>query len=146
MKEPLDLSPAECRALLDAGLVGRVALCTPLGPHIVPVNYGVVDDSVVLRTSPYSVLGSHGSGSILALEVDQFDYQHEQGWSVVVRGRANAITSAEELNHVRSVWEPDVWASGQRNLFLRVRWTEISGRRLGRGWRPSASLQARPAV
>ena len=62
MNEPFDLSPDECRELLCAGLVGRIAMCTPVGPHIVPVNYGVVDDSVVLRTSPYSVLGTHARG------------------------------------------------------------------------------------
>ena len=112
MNEPFELSPDECRELLSAGLVGRVAVCTPVGPHIVPVNYAVVDDDVVLRTSPYSVLGSHARGSILALEVDHFDYERQRGWSVVARGRAEAVTSAEELNHIRRVWDPNAWASG----------------------------------
>jgi nitroimidazol reductase NimA-like FMN-containing flavoprotein (pyridoxamine 5'-phosphate oxidase superfamily) len=146
MKEPFDLSPAECRELLSAGLVGRVAVCTPVGPHIVPVNYAVVDDSVVLRTSPYSVLGSHARGSILALEIDQFDYERHQGWSVVARGRADAVTSAEELNHVKSVWDPNAWAAGQRNLYLRIRWSEITGRRLGVGWNPTDELPVRRAM
>ena len=74
MNEPFELSTDECRELLSAGLVGRVAVCTPVGPHVVPVNYAVVDDDVVIRTSPYSVLGSHARGSILALEVDHLDY------------------------------------------------------------------------
>jgi hypothetical protein len=146
MKEPFDLSPTECRDLLGAGLVGRVAVCTPLGPHIVPVNYGVVDDSVVLRTSPYSVLGGHANGSIVALEVDQFDYEHRHGWSVVVRGRATAVTNAEELTRVRTALGPETWAAGQRNLYPRVPWSEISGRRLGRGWKPADGLHVRPAI
>ncbi len=112
--------PDECRDLLSAGLVGRVAVCTPLGPHIVPVNYAVVDDAVVLRTSPYSVLGTHARGAILAIEIDQFDYERQRGWSVVARGRADTVTSAEELSHIKSVWDPHAWASGQRNLYLRV--------------------------
>jgi hypothetical protein len=66
--QSFEIPPDECRELLDAGLVGRVAVSTPMGPHIVPVNYAVVDDCIVLRTSPYSVLGSHARGAILALE------------------------------------------------------------------------------
>lgn len=146
MREPFELSTEECRDLLCAGLVGRVAVCTPLGPHIVPVNYAVVDDSVVLRTSPYSVLGSHARGTILALEIDQFDYESQRGWSVMARGRAEAVTGAEELNHVRTVWDPQAWAAGQRNLYLRIRWSELTGRRLGAGWDPTENLPVRRAV
>ncbi len=146
MNEPFELSPDECRALLSAGLVGRVAICTPVGPHIVPVNYAVVDDSVVLRTSPYSVLGSHARGTILALEVDQFDYERQHGWSVVARGRGETVTDAEELTHIRTVWEPRAWAAGQRNLYLRIRWTDLTGRRLGTGWNPSDELPVRRVV
>jgi nitroimidazol reductase NimA-like FMN-containing flavoprotein (pyridoxamine 5'-phosphate oxidase superfamily) len=146
MNEPYDLSTEECRKLLSAGLVGRVAVCTPVGPHIVPANYTVVDESVVIRTSPYSVLGSHSRGSILAVEVDAFDYERQRGWSVVARGRAEAVTDAEELGHIRSVWEPRPWASGQRNLYLRVRWSELTGRRLGAGWDPTRDLPVKRAI
>jgi nitroimidazol reductase NimA-like FMN-containing flavoprotein (pyridoxamine 5'-phosphate oxidase superfamily) len=144
--QPFEIPAEECRELLGAGLVGRVAVSTPMGPHIVPVNYAVVDDSVILRTSPYSVLGSHARGAILALEIDQFDYTRQRGWSVVARGRADAVTSAEELNHIRHVWEPNAWAAGQRNLYLRVRWSELTGRRLGAGWDPAGDLQVRRVI
>lgn len=146
MNEPFELSADECRELLSAGLVGRAAVCTPLGPHVVPVNYAVVDDSVVVRTSPYSVLGSHARGSILAVEVDQFDYERQRGWSVVARGRADAVTGAVDLNHIKQVWDPRAWASGQRNLYLRVRWSELTGRRLGPGWDPTESLPVRRVI
>jgi uncharacterized protein len=146
MNEPFDLSLDECRELLSSGLVARVALCTPVGPHIVPVNYAVVDDCVVIRTSPYSILGSHARGTILALELDQFDYDRQRGWSVVARGRAEAVISAEELSHIRGVWEPNAWAAGLRNLYLRVRWTELTGRRLGPGWNPVDELPVRRVV
>jgi nitroimidazol reductase NimA-like FMN-containing flavoprotein (pyridoxamine 5'-phosphate oxidase superfamily) len=146
MNEPFELSTDECRELLSAGLVGRVAVCTPVGPHVVPVNYAVVDDSVVLRTSPYSVLGSHARGSVLALEIDHFDYERQRGWSVVARGRAEAVTGAEELNHIRIVWNPNAWASGQRNLYLRIRWSELTGRRLGTSWDAVPELPVRRAI
>jgi nitroimidazol reductase NimA-like FMN-containing flavoprotein (pyridoxamine 5'-phosphate oxidase superfamily) len=141
--ETFELSAEECRELLAAGLVGRVAMCTPMGPHVVPVNYSVVDQSVIVRTTPYSVLGSHARGTILALEVDQFDYERHRGWSVVARGRADVVTRADDLEDITRHWEPRAWAAGSRNLFLRIRWSELSGRRLGAGWHPADELPVR---
>jgi uncharacterized protein len=146
MGEPFEMPAEECRELLSAGVVGRVCVCTPVGPHIVPVNYAIVDDSVVIRTSPYSVLGSHARGAILAFEIDELDYERQRGWSVVARGRADVVTAADELDHIRRVWEPRTWASAQRNLYLRVRWSELTGRRLGPGWHPADGLQVRRAI
>jgi nitroimidazol reductase NimA-like FMN-containing flavoprotein (pyridoxamine 5'-phosphate oxidase superfamily) len=146
MGDPIELSDEQCRELLGAGLVGRVALCTPVGPHVVPVNYAVVDDSVVLRTTPYSILGTQAPGAMLAFEVDQLDYELQRGWSVVARGRAEAITGADELHQIRRAWEPNAWADGSRNLFLRLRWSELSGRRLGADWNPVEDLPVRRVV
>src|SRR4028119_720576 len=58
--ESIDLSREDCAELLRAGVIGRVAVSTPTGPHIVPVNYVVMDDAIIVRTTPYSLLGSHG--------------------------------------------------------------------------------------
>jgi nitroimidazol reductase NimA-like FMN-containing flavoprotein (pyridoxamine 5'-phosphate oxidase superfamily) len=143
MYEPFELTTTECEELLRAGLVGRVALSTPKGPHIIPVNYAVVDDAVVLRTTPYSLLGSQAEGSVLALEVDHFDYEYQRGWSVVARGRSEMVVDAAELEHIGATWNPNAWASGSRNLYLRVRWSDLTGRRLGQGWDPLATLPVR---
>ena len=140
MYETFDLSHAECEQLLRAGLVGRVAACTPDGPHIIPVNYAVAEDAIVLRTTPYSLLGSHAKGSVLALEVDQFDYEYQRGWSVVARGRCDVVVDPAQLEHIRETWNPTTWAKGGRTLYLRMRWTEITGRRLGQGWDPMSDL------
>ena len=111
-----------------------------------PVNYSVVDDAVIVRTSPYSVLGTYGRDSMLAFEVDQFDHERQRGWSVVVRGRGEAVTDPEQLDHIRTTWEPRPWAAGVRSLYLRLRWSEISGRRIGASWDPQAVLPVRRSV
>jgi len=144
--QPFELTDVECRELLEAGLVGRVALCSPLGPHIVPVNFTVVGDSIVIRTTPYSVLGSNARGTTLALEVDQFDYERQRGWSVVARGRAEVVTQAEDLEEIRDHWQPRTWAAGNRTLFIRLRWSELTGRRLGANWRPADTLPVHRAM
>ena len=142
MLDSIELSESECEALLRAGVVGRIALSTPDGPHIVPVNYAVVDSRVVVRTTPYSVLGSHADGSLLAFEVDGFDHERQRGWSVVVRGRSRVVTDAADLEQVRKVWEPRPWASGARTLYVAIAWHQLSGRRLG-SWDPMTDLPAR---
>ena len=131
MPHPRPLRYSECNALLRAGVAGRLALSAPDGPHIVPLNYSVVDSAIVVRTSPYSVLGTHGRDAMVAFEVDSFDPAREQGWSVVARGRAEVVRDQDELDHIARVWEPRPWARGGRNLVLRIRWSELTGRRLG---------------
>jgi uncharacterized protein len=143
MQEAMELTREECEQLLRAGVGGRVALSSPTGPHIVPVNYSVVDDAIIVRTSPYSVLGTYGRDSTLAFEVDSFDHERHRGWSVVARGRAEAVTGTAELEHIRTTWEPRPWAAGTRSLYLRIRWTEISGRRIGAAWDPRSALPVR---
>lgn len=146
MPDSYELSYSECEALLRAGVVGRVALSTPTGPQIMPINYSVVDAGIILRTSAYSVLGTYGRDATLAFEVDHVDQPNQRGWSVVARGRGEMVQDQAELDHIRSVWEPRPWAGGARALFLRIRWTELTGRRLGDGWQPMLELPYRRVV
>ena len=145
MPLPRPLSTAECRRLLRSGVAGRVAVSAPDGPHIVPVNYSVVDSAVVVRTSPYSVLGTHGRDATVAFEVDAVDAVRREGWSVVARGRAEVVRDPDELRHIQRVWEPRPWAAGLRSLTLRIPLTELTGRRLGLDEGPSARIDPRSA-
>ena len=92
MPESHELSQDECAELLRAGVAGRIAISSPTGPHIIPVNYSVVDDAIIVRTSPYSLLGTYGRDTTLAFEIDQFDYPNQRGWSVLARGRGEVIS------------------------------------------------------
>jgi uncharacterized protein len=142
MADSRELSVRECEALLGAGVAGRVALSTPTGPHIVPVNYTVVEQAIVVRTSPYSLLGTYGRETTLAFEIDGFDPEHERGWSVQARGRAEVVTERAELDRLRLTAPRQPWAGGARALVLRLRWTELTGRRLGDAWDPLHDLAA----
>lgn len=130
MAEPLPMTPAECEALLRASQVGRVAVCSPDGPHVVPVNYVLVDGTVVFRTSPYSVVGTYGRDTTVALEIDHVDEASESGWSVVARGRAVAVTDPDDVAAIRRTWTTPPWAAGMRTLYLRMSRPELTGRRL----------------
>jgi uncharacterized protein len=142
MKEPVELTVSECLGLLGGSVVGRVALSTPLGPRIVPVNYATNGSAIVFRTAPYSELGSHGPRSEAAFEVDHLDYERQQGWSVVALGRLEEMTP-EEVEDLREIWEPRPWAAGHRNFFLKLVWRELSGRRIGSDWSRSSMMPVR---
>jgi len=143
MSELFELTRDECEALLKAGIAGRIAVLTPDGPHILPVNYSVVDEAIIIRTSPDGVLGRHGVDSAFAFEVDQYDYPNGRGWSVLARGQSHAVDDPEELERVQSVCAPRPWAEGDRPMLIALVWHELSGRRLGRGWDPLAHLPVR---
>lgn len=138
-----ELSARQCEELLGAGVAGRVAISTPNGPHIVPVNYSVVDDAIIVRTSPYSLLGTYARDTTFAFEIDGFDQERARGWSVQARGRVEVVTDRDELEHIRESSEPQPWATGVRVLYLRLRWSELSGRQLGGRWDPVRDLSAR---
>jgi nitroimidazol reductase NimA-like FMN-containing flavoprotein (pyridoxamine 5'-phosphate oxidase superfamily) len=126
-----ELSTLECRDLLGTQEVGRVAVCTPQGPQIMPVNYVVDGASLIFRTAPYGVLGRHAWNSRIAFQIDHVDTETRSGWSVLATGSGEMIEDAEELAVVRAFRNPQPWASGSRLLYVRLAWDEITGRRIG---------------
>jgi nitroimidazol reductase NimA-like FMN-containing flavoprotein (pyridoxamine 5'-phosphate oxidase superfamily) len=142
MSELRELSRSECETLLRRGVAGRVAISTPTGPHIVPLNYSISESSVVVCTTPYSVLGTYGRDSMVAFEIDHFEHARQRGWSVVARGRSEVVDDSAELRTLVRVL-PRPWASGRRSLYLRIPMTEVTGRRLGDGWDLEETLPVR---
>jgi len=116
------LSDDECWELLGSRPVGRVAWSGSQGVTVVPVNFVVDGDAVVLRTSPYSLMARDCDGREVAFETDQIDEAGHQGWSVLVRGRC-------EREH-RPTEGPHPWATGSRVLGLRIAVRSLTGRRV----------------
>jgi nitroimidazol reductase NimA-like FMN-containing flavoprotein (pyridoxamine 5'-phosphate oxidase superfamily) len=146
MNTPVQLSVGECRDLLVGGVLGRVAMATPVGPRIVPVNYSVHGDAIVFRTAPYSELSSYGWDTDLAFEVDHLDHDSQQGWSVVAVGRAHVVEDPDEVQAIRREWEPRPWAAGSRNLYVRLAWRQLTGVRLGNDWTHESMMPQRRTV
>jgi hypothetical protein len=131
MSESRDLSRDDCLDLLAGCSIARVAVSTPDGPHIIPVNYCVFDSTVVVRTSSYSLLGTHARDAVVALEIDGFDPLSRSGWSVVVRGRCSVESDPRTIRSIRAATPDAPWAGGTRNLYLRLRTDHVSGRAVG---------------
>ncbi|MFF9279168.1 pyridoxamine 5'-phosphate oxidase family protein [Streptomyces griseosporeus] len=125
-----DLGPEECRALLSTHGVGRVAVSAPDGrPVIVPVNYDVVDDAIVFRTRP-DALPAAAVGAETAFEVDHVDEALSQGWSVLALGPASAVTDPEAVRRLTRTAHSTPWAGGERDLWVSIRPTTLTGRRI----------------
>ncbi|WP_055586614.1 pyridoxamine 5'-phosphate oxidase family protein [Streptacidiphilus griseoplanus] len=120
------LEPAECREHLEHRGVGRVAVVTPEGPAVFPVNYAMVAGAIVFRTTPGSAPAAAVDHEV-CFEVDQVDDVLSQGWSVLVVGRAERIADAES---VQGPADPVLssWAGGTRDLWVRILPTRITGR------------------
>jgi nitroimidazol reductase NimA-like FMN-containing flavoprotein (pyridoxamine 5'-phosphate oxidase superfamily) len=140
MNTAVELTRSECRDLLERGVVGRVAMATPVGPRIVPVNYTVHGDAIVFRTAPYSELSTYGWDTDLAFEVDELDLSAHQGWSVVAIGRAHIVDDPDEVQRIRREGDLQPWAPGSRNLYVKLGWRQLSGVRLGDDWSPHAPI------
>lgn len=144
MGELRTLTESECRAHLAQHRTGRVAVVAPDGPHIIPVSYALVDEQVIFRTSPTTLLAAHGPGAVLAFEVERTDGASRSGWSVVARGPADLLLDTREIDHVRRVWEPVPWADGDRDLYLRLSVRELTGRSVGAPFPTRAALTDGP--
>ena len=123
------LMPAECRRLITPGGVGRIAFSTTSGPVVVPVNFAVLADTIVVRTAEGTVIDGHAN-ELAALEVDHIDEALCQGWSVLVRGPAHRVVHPAELRRLQEdavVWP---WPGGEREVYVRIVPSEITGRRI----------------
>ena len=67
------LDPTECRRLLTSTTVGRLGYSTANGPRIVPMNFTVVGECLIFRTTPQTEAGRCANGTQVAFEVDQVD-------------------------------------------------------------------------
>ena len=123
------LGPAECRRLIAGGGIGRIAFGTLDGPVVIPVNFAVLADTIVIRTAEGTVIDGHADSQV-ALEVDHIDEALRQGWSVLVRGPAHRVTHRAELGRLQEdavVWP---WAGGEREVYVRIIPSQITGRRI----------------
>ncbi|MFE3638603.1 helix-turn-helix domain-containing protein [Streptomyces sp. NPDC059168] len=123
------LRPSECRTLLAMHGVGRLAVPTASGPVIVPVNYTVVDGAIVFRTAR-GATPSLAAGLQVAFEVDRIDDAFSEGWSVLVRGPARAVTDRHEQLRLAERAHSMPWAGGPRSVWVRIDPFSVTGRRI----------------
>ncbi|MFF3518265.1 helix-turn-helix domain-containing protein [Streptomyces sp. NPDC002573] len=124
-----ELSPQACWDLLSTHGVGRLAVTTPSGPLILPVNYSVVEGLIVFRTHPHTAL-AQTLGCQVACEIDHIDGALSQGWSVLVCGPASCVTDPDSVRLLQERAYSEPWPGGQRDMWIRINPLRVTGRRI----------------
>jgi uncharacterized protein len=124
------LARAECLRLLEQTTLGRVAVTVGALPAVLPVNYRLVDDRIVFRTSDGSKLDAATRNAVVAFEVDEMEPMGHTGWSVMVTGLTREVTDARELEALESANIPR-WAPVGGERIVEISTDMISGRRIG---------------
>jgi uncharacterized protein len=121
------LTEDQTRGFLATGEVGRVGITVAALPAIFPVNYRLIDWSIVLRTAPGSKMSAAVEGAVVAFEVDDYQLVDRTGWSVLAVGRPEVIHDLAMTSKVLDAGlEP--LADGIRTTIVRIEPTFISGR------------------
>ena len=130
-----ELDEAECLRLIASGGVGRIGYSGRYGPTVMPVNYRLYEGTIVFRTAQDSATdedlrtGIANAEFKVAFEIDDFDTAARTGWSVLIQGSAHHVESEAERAAVAGAGV-DPWAGGDRELFLRIIPTRVTGRRV----------------
>jgi nitroimidazol reductase NimA-like FMN-containing flavoprotein (pyridoxamine 5'-phosphate oxidase superfamily) len=124
------LTRSECYDVLRSVPLGRYAYIARQGvPDVVPVNFLLDGEDVLIRTGPGPSLQAAERHERVAFEVDVVDLETRTGTSVVVHGTATRCGSAEQ-DALAERTAGTAWAAGPRRHVIRIRPTRVTGRRL----------------
>lgn len=127
------LSATECWDLLKSVALGRIVTTVDNTSHIFPINFVVQNRSVLFRTAEGTKLVSSAINNNVVFEAD--DHDVVEGWSVIVRGVARTVRTAEDLAEAERA-ELLPWTATTKTHWVRVLPTQITGRRFRFGPEP----------
>lgn len=127
------LDEREAWNLLSSIPLGRLVTYFGAQLEIFPVNYVVQNGTVLFRTAEGTKLFTTVMNEKVLFEAD--DHTADEGWSVIVRGTARMLNSAEEIREAEQAGLMP-WVPTEKLRFVRVTATEISARRFRFGSAP----------
>jgi hypothetical protein len=121
------LNEDECWRLVDGAEVGRLAFVVAGEPEIFPVNFIVDGRALLFRTAEGTKLAGLTVSSRVAFEVDGFEPESGEAWSVVVKGQA------ERLEHFPDIYAAEnlpiySWQASPKQWFVRIMPAKVTGR------------------
>ncbi len=129
------LDEAECLRLASSQVIGRLAFVGSYDLTVLPVNFQLVNGAILFRTAHDSQTGKDLRTGIehaeykVAFEIDSFDEQAREGWSVLIQGPLHHVDSAAEQEAALTVGV-DSWPPGDKQQFIKIRPVRITGRRV----------------
>lgn len=131
------LNETECLRLIAPGGIGRLAFVGRFDLTVLPVNYKLHEGAILFRTAQDGATeedlrtGISNAEYRVAFEVDDFDMQAREGWSVLVQGPAHHLDTAQERATALEAGI-ETWPGGAREHFIRITPARITGRRIRR--------------
>jgi len=122
------LAENDCWTLLRSTEVGRLAVVVGDRPDIFPINFVVDHGTVVFRTAEGTKLAAAAVNESVAFEVDGYDPDAGEAWSVVIKGRAKEIRRMHELFDTGTL-PLFPWHAAPKHRFVRITPDEVTGRR-----------------
>jgi uncharacterized protein len=123
-------SREQCLALVASVSIGRVVYTDQALPAVVPMNFVLDGDEVVIHTGSGSTLVAAIRNAVVAFQVDDFDSDTTTGWSVTITGRARLVDDEEEATRLaRLPLRP--WVPTENGQFIRNPARHVAGHRLG---------------
>jgi uncharacterized protein len=123
------LSRDQCLALLPQASVGRVGITVGALPVILPVNFAVLDGSVIFRTVPGTKLSAATARNVVAFEVDWYEGDGSSGWSVLVQGMASEVGDAAARSAALASLHMPWGVAADADRVVKINVAFISGRR-----------------
>lgn len=121
------LDEADCWRRLGASPVGRLAFAVADEIEIFPVNYVVDGSDVVFRTSAGTKLAGLALAPPVAFEVDGYDEDYDEVWSVIAKGQARRIDRSDELERAEQLGLRP-WLPSPKPFFIRLEHLTVTGR------------------
>lgn len=119
----------ECLRLLSTATLGRVGVTTGALPTVLPVNFHLDGERILIRTGEGTKLRAATDNAVVAFESDDFDPLYHSGWSVVVTGVAREVTDPGELASLKSA-PLARWAPRGNGRIVAISTEVVSGRRI----------------
>jgi uncharacterized protein len=118
----------ECFALLRSAAVGRIGLSMSALPVVLPVNFAVDGDRLVVRTAAGSKLDAALGGAVVAFEADHIDTESGDAWSVLVRGSSAVLTDPADIASLADL-DLNSWVADSSDQWVMITTDLVSGRR-----------------
>ncbi len=131
------LAEDESWDLLSGVHLGRLVTTIGGRAEIFPVNYVVQRRTILFRSAEGTKLFGTVMNDQVLFEAD--DHNVVGGWSVIVRGTAEVLYGAEDIEDAEQAGLYP-WIATVKLRFVRVTPTEISGRRFVFGPEPDEGL------
>jgi nitroimidazol reductase NimA-like FMN-containing flavoprotein (pyridoxamine 5'-phosphate oxidase superfamily) len=127
--ETVVIDRQECLRLLSTGSIGRIAATAGALPVVVPVSYVAMDGVILLRAIASATLSPALDDAVVAFQVDEYDADHHQGWSVMIQGRAHLLKDEDELR-VALAQPLAPWGDPDSPFFVAIPCDVVSGERV----------------